>query len=284
MYKLFNNILVPVNFSAASERIVEKGITLANVYSCNIHLLYVDTTQAPQPGLKKVFNFNFLFQKNDIKKAELKLKTLAQSFQSSLTKGLKIFSSIEKGHRNDVVINHIIHQKIDLVLETVYSNSIQQNKLSLDVNRIARKTSAAVITVPEDRSISHLYSIVIPVTDFIPLRKLMYGIYLSRYYKTTIHLLGITHEQDFEYSKKVEKYMHRSYQLIRDNCDVPIDLTVRNGDNVTEVVKEYASSANPDLVIVHPGRQSRLKNYALGWFSGILQKNIYPPVLTIGTS
>lgn len=284
MYKLFNNILIPVNFSSATDGAIEKGITLANIYSCNIHLLYIDPTPAQQSGLRKFFTFYSLQQKNSGKKSELKLKALAQNFQSSLTKGLKVFTGIEKGNRNDAAINYIIRNKIDLLLETVHSKSIHRNKLNLDVNRIAGKTSAAVISVPEKRHISHLYSIVIPVTDFIPLRKLGYAIYLARYYKTTIHLLGITYEQDFEYSKKVEKYMHRSYQLIRDNCDVPIDLTIRDGSNVAEVVKEYATSNNPDLVIVNPGRQSRLKSYAFGWFAGMLQKNIYPPVLTIGTS
>lgn len=284
MYKLFNNILVPVNLSAASERAVEKGITLANVYSCNIHLLYAGSPQVQTTGLKKMFHFSSLVQANSDTKSELKLKALAKSFQSSLTNGLKVFTSIEKGNPNDVAIKYIIHNKIDLVLETVYSRSIKRNKLSLDINRVAGKTAAAVITIPEDRRISHLYSIVIPVTDFIPLKKLMYGIYLARYYKTTIHLLGIIHEQDFEYSQRVQKYLHRSYQLIRDNCDTPIDLTVREGSNVAEVVKEYVISNNTDLVIVNPGRQSRLKSYIPGWFVGMLQKNIYPPVLTIGTS
>ena len=281
MYKLFNNILIPVNLSAASERIVEKGIALANTYSCNVHLLYASASQANKPSLKKLFSF--YLQKGTDKKSELRLNALSKSFQDHLNDGLKIFTSIEKGNQNDVAINYIVRNKIDLVLETVYSRNIKQNKLNLDVNRIAEKTTAAVITVPEDCRIHHLYSILIPVTDFIPLRKLMYGIYLARYYKTTIHLLGITREQDIEYTQRVQKYLHRSYQLIRDNCDVPIDLTVRNGSNVAEVVKEYASSNNTDLVIVNPGGQSRLRNHTLGWFAGVLQKSIHPPVLTIGT-
>lgn len=272
MYKLFNNILIPVNLSAASERTVEKGIALANTYSCNIHLLYAGASMDRKSSLKKLFGFYSLLKKSFDKKPELKLNALSKNIQAQLNDGLKIFTCIEKGNRNEAAINYIVRNKIDLVLETVYSGSIKQNKLSLDVNRIAEKTAAAVITVPEDRRIYHLYSILIPVTDFIPLRKLMYGIYLARYYKTTIHLLGITREQDIEYTQRVQKYLHRSYQLIRDNCDVPIELTVRDGSNVAEVVKEYASSNNTDLVIVNPGGQSRLRNHTLGWFAGVLQK------------
>ncbi|HVT86640.1 MAG TPA: universal stress protein [Chitinophagaceae bacterium] len=283
MYKLFNNILVPVNLSAASERTVEKGIALANTYSCNIHLLYANSPQAKKPALKKIFSLYSLLQKEIDKKSVQKLNGIAKKFQNYLNDGLKISIYAQKGNRNDVAINYIVRNKIDLVLETVYSCNIKQNKLNLDVNRIAEKTTAAVITIPEDRGINHLCSIVIPVTDFIPLRKLMYGIYLARYYKTTIHLLGITSEQDMEYTQRVQKYLNRSYQLIRDNCDVPIDLTIRDGSNVAEVVKAYASSNQTDLVIVNPGGQSRLKSHTLGWFAGILQKNIHPPVLTIGT-
>ncbi|HWC52543.1 MAG TPA: universal stress protein [Chitinophagaceae bacterium] len=283
MHKLFNNILIPIDTSASTERMLEKGIELANTYSCNIHLLYSTATDPKGQALKKIQQFFSFSGIPAEKKAEQKLNFMLSKFRKQLQDGLKIHIHSENGNRNDIAINYIIQNKIDLVLGTVHSRSINRNKLSLDVNRIAGKTSAAVITVPEDRHIRHLYSIVIPVTDFIPLRKLMYGIYLARYYKTTIHLLGITREQDIEYTQRVQKYLHRSYQLIRDNCDVPIDLTVRDGSNVAEVVKEYASSNNTDLVIVNPGGQSRLKSHTLGWFAGILQKNIHPPVLTIGT-
>ncbi len=284
MYKLFNNILIPVNLSSSSERLVEKGVEFANTYNCNIHLLYLISSQVKDHLPKKMLKF-FPFAQHDTgKKAEYKLNALSKNFQNQLKEGLKIFTHIERGHKNEIAIDYVIRNKIDLVLGAVYARNLKRNKSSLDVNRIAGKTAAAVITVPEDRRISRLYSIVIPITDFIPLKKLMYGIYLARYYKTTIHLLGITHEQDLEYTQRVQKYLHRSYQLIRDNCDVPIELMVRDGSNVAEVVKEYTSSNNTDLVIVNPGGQSRLKSHTLGWFAGILQKKIHPPVLTIGAS
>lgn len=283
MHKLFNNILIPFNFSAASERTVEKAIALANTFQCNIHLLYTDSSLFPKQAIKKLFGLNSSSLKSGNTKRANKLKILAQKYQDQLSDGLKVFSSFEKGNRNDIAVNYILHHKIDVVLATVFTRKMKRNKLRLDVNRIAGKTAAAVITVPEERRISHLYSIVIPVTDFIPLRKLMYGIYLARFYKTTIHLLGITHKQDQDYSQRVGKYLHRSYQLIRDNCDVPIEMTRRDGYNVAEAVKDYTIDNDTDLVIVNPGRQSRFKRFSLDRITGILQ-NIYPPVLTIGTS
>ncbi|HYM95326.1 MAG TPA: universal stress protein, partial [Chitinophagaceae bacterium] len=165
---------------------------------------------------------------------------------------------------------------------TAPSGRLESNTTNLDANRIAGKTNAAIITIPENRRINHLYSIVIPITDFIPLKKLMYGIYFARYYHTTIHLLGVVHEQDYMYTKKVQKYLQRSYQLIRDNCNVPIDMTIKDGLNVAEVVKEYTTKNNADLVIVNPGRQSRLRGRAFGLFAAFLQKKVNPPVLTIG--
>lgn len=284
MYKLFNNILIPINLSQTSEKTIEKGIELANTYNCNIHLLHLATSSRMRSSnTKKSWSFLSML-KNDNKKIEYKLNNLTRKYQEMLQKGLKIFVRVEKGNRNDVAIDYIMQNKIDLVLEGMQTGSIHRSKMTLDINRIAGKTNAAVITIPEDRRIVHLYSIVIPVTDFIPLRKLMYGIYLARHYKTTIHLLGVTHEQDAEYSKRVQKYLQRSYQLIRDNCSVPIEMTVREGSNVAEVVKEYTISNNADLVIVNPGGQSRMKSHVFGWFTGLIQKNINPPVLTISAA
>ncbi|MBS1919381.1 MAG: universal stress protein [Bacteroidetes bacterium] len=281
MYKLFNNILIPVDSSVASDKLVEKGIEIANSYFCHIHLLYCVSRNVKSQALAKIKNI-FSFTKNrQEEKSVQKLKNIASAFQSKLKNGLNIFFHSENGNKNEIAIKYIIQNKIDLVLGMIRPQRIKWNTLCFDATRIVEKTSAAVITLPENRHIARLYSIVIPVTDFIPLRKLMYGIYLTRYYNITFHLLGITRELDSEFTERVQKYLHRSYQLIRDNCNATVDLIEYAGANAAAVIKKFVSDNHTDLIIVNPGEKSRLKNNTSGWFTNILQKNNYTSVLTI---
>lgn len=276
MQKLFNNILVPVNTSSPEKR-VEKAVELANIYNCNIHLLSISHSSGSNGLAGKIVRMFSLAKKTGEQKTGEHLQTLSKKFQHQLHKGLKIFSHSEQGNKNEVAIDYILSNKIDLVVDTIDPGYFKKKPSGFDVNLIAGKTSAAVITVPEGRLIHRLYSIVIPVTDSIPLKKLMYGIYMARYYNITFHLLGITHEHDSDYNQKVEKYLHRSYRLIRDHCDVPVDMIRRSGTDVIEVAREYSVNNNADLVIVSPDRKK------IDWLSDIMQKKIYPPVLTISS-
>ena len=45
MQKLFNKVLVPVDFSEKSRKAVEKSLELAAEYHCSVHLLYVNSSQ-----------------------------------------------------------------------------------------------------------------------------------------------------------------------------------------------------------------------------------------------
>ncbi len=41
MQKLFNKVLVPVDFSTQSKKAIERAVEIAKLYHCSIHLLHV---------------------------------------------------------------------------------------------------------------------------------------------------------------------------------------------------------------------------------------------------
>src|SRR5207237_2738847 len=80
----------------------------------------------------------------------------------------------------------------DLVVIGQKSNFLQKRKMVINPDLIAEKTNAPVITIPSNRRLTRLYSIVIPITDFLPVRKLMYGVYIAINLDSTIILSGTT--------------------------------------------------------------------------------------------
>ncbi|HEU4574816.1 MAG TPA: universal stress protein [Chitinophagaceae bacterium] len=283
MQKLFNNIVIPVDFTKVTENAICKAIDLANEYHCNIHLLHVITV-SPFSGIspaKEYIPTPVLSQPVTNKDVQQQLDRLIKKYEKNLATGSTICAHIVRGSWNESVIEFVITHKMDVVLIGRCGSFFRNRRAVLNSNKIAEKTNIPVITTPENRRLTKLYSIVIPITDFLPVKKLMYGIYMAQHHNATIKLLGIESDKDFYKNKKVQYYLKKSFQLIRDNCAVPLEIVTTAGDNVAEAVNQYATKSAADLVIVNPGRQSRLPGFLSFLFGNFLQRFSGPPVLTI---
>ncbi|HVZ57145.1 MAG TPA: universal stress protein [Chitinophagaceae bacterium] len=283
MQKLFNNIAIPVDFTRVSEKAIEKAVDLANEYRCNIHLLHV-VPASPFAGISSAREVTDLPQPDLTaggREPQTALQQLREKYGRSLVQGTSLTVHSRKGTWQDSLVEFAITHKIDVVLIGRQGSLLRGRKMSLNANRIAEKTNIPVITIPENRRLTNLYSIVIPITDFLPVKKLMYGIYMAQHHNATIKLLGIESDRDYYRNKKVQHYLKKSFQLIRDNCGVPLEIVTTAGDNVAEAVNQYAAQSAADLVIVNPGRQSRMPGVLSMLFGHFLQKLSGPPVLTI---
>lgn len=269
MQKLFNKVLVPVDFSEKSRKAVEKSLELAEEYQCSVHMLYVNRSH-----LTRLFDSEAARSHETALPGELEqLKNFVKTDAV-----VKIDHAVVLGTWNESVMAYIEQNQIDLVIIGQENNLFKRKEMRLNPNRIAAKTNVPVITIPANKRINKLCSIVIPVTDFLPVRKLIYGIYMGSKYTTTVRLLGVENEQT---RAKVHYYLKKAYQLIRDNCALNVELEVVPGNNVAEAINEYAMLSSADLVIVNPGNQSRMPGIFASLFGKIIQKYSVPPVLTV---
>ena len=282
MQKLFNNILVPVDFSRVSKKAFESAIETANAYECNVHLLHVATI-SPLAAVAMAEGHVAVpdEQINNQKELEFQLANLKNDYLQLLENGKSVYTYLAKGLWNESIIDFVIDHKIDLVLIGQQGRSFRKKRMILDANRIAEKTNIPVITIPENRRLTGLTSIVIPITDFLPVKKLMYGVYIAQRFNATIRLLGIEDSKDGNQAKKVQHYLKKSFQLIRDNCPVPVKMASVSGHNVADTVNDYAFKNAADLIIVNPGKQTRMPGLFSSLFGNFLQKFSAPPVLTV---
>lgn len=278
MQKLFNKILVPVDYSEKSRKAVEKGVELAREYECSLHLVHV-ISHSPLAFWSYDEPFAMAMSAEQEERLQQSAHRRLLAFVSPVDMDkVRVEFSIVRGTWNEAIIEFINVVNIDLVLVGQENRLFKRKELLLNPNRIALRTNIPVITIPANRRIVQLYSIVIPVTDFLPVRKLIYGIYMGSKYTTTVKLLGVENEQT---SEKVRYYLKKAYQLVRDNCNLNVELQIMSSNNVAEAVNQFAMTESADLVIVNPGNQSRMPGMFSAVFGKMLQRYSVPPVLTI---
>lgn len=279
MQKLFRHILVPVDFSPRSRMAVEESAELARLYECDLHLLFVmpltPFTSLATGEIPVATVYDVAANSGE---TERKLLDLVAFIKSKTGNRFPVHHASVPGTWNRSVIEYITENNIDLVITGQKSTMPGKWKISLNPDIIAERTSVPVITIPSNKRLTRLFSIVIPVTEFLPVKKLMYGIYLASRHATTIKLLAVENEKSHT---SVQHYLKKSYQLIRDNCTVKVELeTVRN-NNVAAAVNDFAKEHAVDLIILNPGTQTRMPGFLSLVLGRFIQKYASPPVMTV---
>ncbi|MBC7830060.1 MAG: universal stress protein [Chitinophagaceae bacterium] len=276
MNKLFNNILVPVDFSDVSELAIEKAIDIANHFKCNIHLVVADTNSIG----KRTRQFNKSI--NGIAAdAEAMLYRLQNKFTFRLHPGLSIQSSLRKGTGNRAVIEYTLRHNIDLIIIGRSTGVIKKLMgSSYDIVEITKHIECPVLTVRMNTSNNQWMNIVLPVCSMLPVRKIMFACYLARKYNSKIHLLSIAGDE-IETDIERNQYLYKAYQLLRDNTNLVIECHTIRGHNIAESTLRFAQKINADLIVVNTGQESRLSGFVNKIFDGSLFSESKIPVMSI---
>ncbi len=279
MQKLFNKILVPVDFSARPMTVIEKAIEVAREHKCSIQLLHV-AVLSPFASLPAADGHRTTppVMISNMVELEFQLKKYCRYISTITDNYVPADFTILVGSWDEAIIDFVNNNRIDLVLIGQKRGTYNKRKMLLNPDKIAAKTNIPVITIPYNRRISRLLSIVIPITDFLPVRKLMYGVYLSSSNNTSIKLLAVENDKTRDH---VHYYLKKAFQLICDNCSLKVELETITGNNIAEAVQEFARMKSVDLVIVNPETQTRMPGILSSLRGKILQKYSAMPVLTV---
>jgi nucleotide-binding universal stress UspA family protein len=281
MNKLFNHILVPVNFNRNSLLIVEKAIGIANEFRCDIHLLYNHS-----PALPPLFRFAGPASghaSNYLNPAVVKkMNGLVEKYRSQLNHGLSIDCTLITGNWFAVMKHIIITHHIDLVIIPRHTRLFLNEWLyDFNINRLARETDCPVLTITQGMDISHVKNIVVPINDFLPIRKLTTASYIARQFNAIIHLMEYKEDPGKE-EPGDGKWVSRAYQLLNDHTHLKINRSpVYYGNSMAGNTLSYARQVNADLIVVNPGKES----ISGGWINHLLGRCLYKrsdiPILTI---
>ena len=278
MQKLFHRILVPVDFSFRSIKAVEKAVLTAAAYQCSVTLLHVVTvrpiaTVAVAEGHLHI-PYDLIDNRQEI---EFQLARLVDKAQKKSPLPVTVTTDIVWGHWEEAVIDYIHLNSIDCVMIGQRSRFKKKRHMLLNPDTIAAAANVPVITIPVNKKLTCLKSIVIPITDFFPIRKLLYGMYIATHNNAAIELLGIEQEQN---SEVTDYCLKKSADWLLGH-GITAKVTKVQHHNTAAAVTEFANEHETDLLILNPGLQTTMPGWWSSLVGNIIQKYSLPPVLTV---
>lgn len=267
MYKLFNNILVPLNLDRHSETAIEKAVQLSAQFHCDVHLLYLD-------------HKSFWRSWSPVKAAEkkLKLSVLQNKYAMQLPRGCILHTGMREGNAAAALQQYIAINHVDLIL-THRVPGIFCFDAGLDINKLAANTGCPVLSLQTNPSLKGIRNIVLPVGEQLPLRKIMLAIYMAKDSNAAIHLITLTTGNTSASRRYV--YLEKTYQLLRENTSLPIQCKMVMGENLADTTLEYARKVEADLILVKAGDECLLSGPMNRLFSKFLFNRSTIPVITV---
>ena len=280
MKSFFNRILVPVLLNKDSAPIIEKAVDIANEFGCDIHLLHVHTIPRAFSFLQER-PFTSARIKQQLQLKQVQLEGFIDKLRLSLGDCLLASGSVVQGNWQTVLKHTIISHDIDLVIIPSLTGRVSDPVIKqIDVNRLSQQTQCPVLTITNGFEIGHIQNIVVPVNDFLPVRKLTAATFLSKKYNGMVHLLG-KRSESYSEDKTNTVCLTKAYQLLSEYTNVRVHCSSDKGSSVASGALEYARKVDADLIVVNPGKESMLNGIFSSWMSKYLHRESNIPVLTI---
>ncbi len=244
---VFNKLLIPVDFSPNTWLAIKKAAGLIGTDKAVLHLLHVVNPHQPIAALA----------------AKTELEQLGQRTKEDHP-GLEIKTQILKGYSvQRMIIEYAKILKPDLIVIGKQNDRRRWaffhprhwppfRAISPDV--LAQKTNCPVLTAKPGSIDSRTKVIVIPIRDFLPERKLEWGVLLARKYKAQIHLLAIREN----YQSGLPQVFLKAYHHLRESLHHPIEFSTVMQHNPARAVLNYAELIMADMILVNPATESGL--------------------------
>jgi hypothetical protein len=118
---------------------------------------------------------------------------------------------------------------------------------------VARKTNSPVLTAKPGSIDTRTRVIVIPIRDFLPQRKLEWGILLARRYRAQVHLLAI---QKDDHKEALPQAFLKAYHQLRESLHHPIEFSAVTRHDLARATLSYAELIMADLILLNPATES----------------------------
>jgi K+-sensing histidine kinase KdpD len=269
--KLINNTLVPIDFDSNWEPVLEQAIHMANHFQSDLHVLLIKSAILASSARKA----------NEKKRNEEITSFLTEKYAHQLDAGLSFRVSSNHGLAEQAMEEYAICHQVELiVIGRTHKTLLGGLFYSISINKLARKTKAAILTVRDTITWEHIKNIVLPVNGYLPVRKIIFATYLARMFNSRIHLIGLT-KRHAAVPPEDSLYLHKTHQLLKQNTNLSIECHTMAGENIADTTLEYARQVKADLIIVNPGKELVLSGFLNRLFTRYITNESGIPVLTI---
>lgn len=279
----FKTILVPVDFSINTEVAINKALELADKEGAAIHLMHVLSDKASRLSVqnnKKTYDPIHTRPEPSIEQMITEWKSTIQEVNPHITVCCWI--------QHHASVQHSIEKKAeklkaDLIVIGKNSNHTWFPFLNTVLSsNLAKTTGCAVLTVKPGSLHNKVKTLVVPVTEDIPKRKMETIAALCKTIRLKVHLVSFMNQDNIpiEFSSTA---LLKLYQWLKDSLHCHVEYTVLHNENKARAVMLYAQKVNADMLLVNPVSETKL-----GWWNQHISDALAPDskmqVLTVQRS
>lgn len=278
----FKNILIPVDSLYNAQIAAEKALELADSSETTLFLVAtIRFDSFPQKLLYTSIPFQkrtFLERKQTLLRK--KLETLKERIEkmSSLTKTVTII--ITETTISDNLLRYAQEHQIDLVIATKEKNRSGFSFFRKDITEdLARKASLAVLTVTKGCLNHPIKTIVLPVTSFVPERKIEMALTFARQFNAHIHLITMLDNNDTSTKIRIDAF-YLTYKILSESGHSPQYKILHGSDSDAALVR-YANQVKADMILVNPEKKKILPVFFQGKITDMIQPFSALHILTL---
>jgi nucleotide-binding universal stress UspA family protein len=246
----FDKILIPVDFSLNTEIAVKKAAALVGSGEAVLHLLHV-----VRPGKQAVHQFKVWAVEKELERWK---DDIRRNYPA-----LRVKTYVLKGTSTPRMIVECAGMlKPDLIIIAKQNKGRRWTVVKgISPDHIARKSNCPVLTVKPGSLDSRTKIIVIPIRDFLPERKLEWGVLLARKYKAQVHLLAIRDNPE-PGQRILPPVFLKAYHHLRENLHHPIEYSTAGQHSPARAALRYAEMIMADMILVNPRTESGIPGFA----------------------
>ncbi|MFW2475273.1 MAG: universal stress protein [Sediminibacterium sp.] len=276
----FKNILIPVDSLYNAQIAVDKALELSEAGETTVYLvaiikyesfwhklIYTNTQKQPRLNRKKEL-------------ARKKLETLRDKIYDLVPQIVVKTIVITETTISNNLLRFVQEQEIDLVIATN-----QQQKTGFSFFRksihedLSVKANLAVLTVTKGCLNHPIKSIVLPVTSFVPERKIHMALAFSKKFNAHIHLVTILDSNDVNTKIRIDAF-YLTYKILSELGHSPQYKILHGNDSDMSLVR-YANQVKADMILVNPEKKKMIPGFFQGKITDMMQPLSALHILTL---
>lgn len=255
---LFKNILIPVDFGENTEAAIKQAIELANESVLNIHLLHIIRQrhfwEKATTGIDEIAIHNgSIFCPGETLK---KMQEWKHAIEETVP-AINVIIHIDEGN----VYDGIVTAAKNIMPQLIIMGKKSHHKLMSFYkptcpDELARSTNCPVLNVAKNSINAKIKTIVVPVRNFIPGRKIEFIVFFAKMFRAKIQLVAL--QNKMSEAGNVKKALLDTYMLLRTVLNSPIEYHLLKDHNYPRAVLKFAESVIADMILVNPEVETKM--------------------------
>jgi len=254
MPNIFSRILLPVDFSVNTEIAVRSAVQLIGNSESAIHLVHVFSPFQSVAKRPAEFHLFFSVHKSSLYKENLKkLEQWKKTLEHTLDK-TKVTS--------EIIVSHNVEKSIICNSENFhpYFKSQKRFRFTISSSRITHLTGSAVLTLMPGILPLKTQTVVMPISDFVPTRKISVLGSLNRKLNLKVFLVSIKHGTGGSDSGSANA-MIQTFRLLKTSLNCIVECKIVNDTNLARGAWLFAQSVHADMMLVHPYSETDMPSF-----------------------